>query len=57
MPVKPTEREEEYFARTEFERLKKIEEEKHKKLARNKEAIAGSPLYAVPEMRYGTGGD
>jgi YgiT-type zinc finger domain-containing protein len=33
MPVKPTEREEEYFARTEFERLKKIEEEKHKKLA------------------------
>jgi ssDNA-binding Zn-finger/Zn-ribbon topoisomerase 1 len=33
MPVKPTEREEEYFARMEFERLKKIEEEKHKKLA------------------------
>jgi hypothetical protein len=35
MPVKPTEREEEYFARTEFERLKKIEEEKHNKLAQN----------------------
>jgi hypothetical protein len=33
MPVKPTEREEEYFARMEFERLQKIEEEKHKKLA------------------------
>jgi uncharacterized protein len=33
MPVKPTEKEEEYFARMEFERLKKIEEEKHKKLA------------------------
>ena len=32
MPVKPTEREEEYFARMEFERLQKIEEEKHKKL-------------------------
>ena len=33
MPVKPTEREEEYFARRELERLRKIEEEKHKKLA------------------------
>jgi hypothetical protein len=33
MPVKPTEREEEYFARRELERLREIEEEKHKKLA------------------------
>jgi hypothetical protein len=32
MPVKPTEREEEFFARTELERLKKIEEEKQKNI-------------------------
>jgi hypothetical protein len=32
MPVKPSEQEEEYFARKEFARKKKIEEEKHKKL-------------------------
>ncbi len=30
---KPSEKEEEYFARLEFERKKKIEEEKHKQLA------------------------
>jgi hypothetical protein len=35
MPVKPTEREEEYFARREFERLQTIEEEKHKKIAQD----------------------
>jgi len=29
---KPSEREEEYFARIEFERRKKLEEEKHRKL-------------------------
>lgn len=33
MPLKPSEQEEEYFARTEFERLKKIEQEKHANLA------------------------
>ncbi len=33
MPVKPGEREEEYIARMEYEGKKKIEEEKHKKLA------------------------
>lgn len=33
MPFKPSEREEEYFARKEFERLRKIEQEKHSKLA------------------------
>jgi len=32
MPVKPTEREEEFFARTELERLKKIDEEKQKNI-------------------------
>lgn len=32
MPIKPTEKEEEYFARKEFERLRKIEEEKQAKL-------------------------
>lgn len=31
--MKPTEKEEEYFARFEFERKKKIEMEKHQKLA------------------------
>ncbi len=30
---KPSEKEEEYFARLEFERKKKIEEEKHRRLA------------------------
>ena len=33
MVVKPSEKEEEYFARLEFERKKKIEDEKHKKIA------------------------
>ena len=33
MPIKPSEKEEEYIARQEFERLKKIEEEKHRSLA------------------------
>lgn len=33
MPIKPSEREEEYFARAEYEKKKKLEEEKHKKLA------------------------
>lgn len=33
MVQKPSEKEEEYFARLEFERKKKIEEEKHTKLA------------------------
>jgi uncharacterized protein len=34
MPVKPSEKEEEYFARLEFEKKKKAEEEKHKRLAK-----------------------
>jgi hypothetical protein len=33
MVWKPSEKEEEYFARIEFERKKKLEEEKHQKLA------------------------
>lgn len=33
MPVKPSDKEEEYFAREEFERKKKIQEELQKKLA------------------------
>jgi uncharacterized protein len=33
MPYKPSEKEEEYFARKEFEKLKKIEAEKQNKLA------------------------
>lgn len=33
MPKKPSEREEEFIARREYERLKKLEEEKHTKLA------------------------
>ena len=33
MPVKPSEKEEEYFAKLHYEQKKKIEEEKHKRLA------------------------
>ncbi|RJR39495.1 MAG: hypothetical protein C4576_21340 [Desulfobacteraceae bacterium] len=33
MPDKPSEKEEEYFARIEFEKKKKLEHEKHMKLA------------------------
>lgn len=33
MPVKPSDNEEEYFARLELEKRKQMEEEKHKKLA------------------------
>jgi len=32
MPVKPSEKEDEYFAKLQFEKQKKIEEEKHKRL-------------------------
>jgi len=32
--VKPSEKEEEYFARLEFERRKKVEEEKHRRLTK-----------------------
>jgi hypothetical protein len=34
MPLKPSEREEEYIARVEFEKKKRSEEEKHKSLAK-----------------------
>jgi hypothetical protein len=33
MPVKPTDKEEEYFARMEFERKQKLEQEKHRALS------------------------
>ena len=33
MPVKPSEKEEEYFARQELERGKKMQEEEHRTLA------------------------
>lgn len=33
MPKKPSDREEEYFARLEYEKKKKIEDEKHRRLA------------------------
>jgi len=33
MPVKPSDKEDEYFAKLEFEQKKKIEDEKHKKMA------------------------
>jgi hypothetical protein len=35
MPVKPSEKEEEYFARLEFERLRKLHEERDKQIAEN----------------------
>jgi uncharacterized protein len=35
MPVKPDDKEEAYFAKQEFERKKKLEEEKHRKLAQD----------------------
>ncbi len=35
MPKKPSENEDEFVARMEYERLKKIEEKKHKNLAEN----------------------
>jgi len=35
MPERPSDREEEYFAKLHYEQMKKIEEEKHKKLAVN----------------------
>lgn len=38
MPVKPSEKEEEYFARLQFEKQKKVEEEKHKKLKAEEKA-------------------
>jgi len=38
MPIKPSETEEEYFARTEYAKLKKIQEESQKKLAAGRRA-------------------
>ena len=45
MPLKPSEQEEEHFARMEYERKKKIEEEKHKNLAEGDKKI-------IKELHY-----
>ena len=50
MVLKPSEKEEEYFARMEFEKKKKVEEEKHKKLAKEeKEQIKGLHYMRCPK--------
>ena len=49
MPVKPSEREEEYFAKMEYENKKKILEEKHKELATGeKEETQRTPSHEMP---------
>lgn len=45
MPLKPSEQEEEHFARMEYERKKKIEEEKHK-------ALAAGEIKRLQEIHY-----
>jgi uncharacterized protein with PIN domain len=40
MVVKPSEKEEDYFARLEFERRKKVEEEKHRRLTKEEKKRA-----------------
>jgi hypothetical protein len=47
MVKKPSELEEEYIARMEYEKRKKIEEGKHKKLA-EEEKIQRTPLHEGP---------
>ena len=50
MGKKPSEKEEEYFARMEFERRKKIEEEKHGKLAEEeKKRLKGLHFMRCPK--------
>ena len=49
MPVKPSEKEEEYFARVEFERKKKEQEESRKRLEAE-EKTERTSLHALPEM-------
>lgn len=50
MGKKPSEKEEEYFARMEFERRKKIEEEKHRKLAEEeKKRLKGLHFMRCPK--------
>jgi hypothetical protein len=50
MVLKPTKKEEEYFARIEFERKKKIEEEKHKNLAdEERERLKGLHFMRCPK--------
>ena len=39
MPVKPTEKEEEYFARLEFEKRKKLEAEKQAQIVEEKRKL------------------
>ncbi len=52
--MKPTESEEEYFARMEFERKKKVEDKKHKKLTEQaKKDLKNSPFHAMSQMRHG----
>ena len=58
MPVKPTDKEEEYFALREFERLKELEQAKQQKLATSeKERLKKLHYYAVPEMRHASCGN
>jgi len=50
MPIKPTEKEEEYFVRMEFERKKKIEMEHQEKLAaKEKERLKGLHYMKCPK--------
>jgi len=53
MNKKPSEKEEEYFGRMEFERNKKLEEEKHKKFMEG-EKTKGPPIYEITKVRDGT---
>ena len=50
MVWKPSEKEEEYFARIEFERRKKLEEEKHRKLKEeDKKSLKGLHYMRCPK--------
>jgi len=54
MVVKPSEKEEEYYARMEFERKKKIEDEKNRNLAKKeKEQLKGLHFMKCPKCGLG----
>ena len=56
MPVKPSEQEEEYFARQEFERRKQVLAEQESKIAEEERLRAGRGKGPLPQVRRAPSG-
>ena len=58
MAIKPSDKEEEHFAKIEFEKKKRLEEIKAEKLAyQEKQTAQAAPLHEMPQVRHAAGGN